>query len=103
MHSAYVHIPFCDQICSYCDFVKFKYTKKFTMQYLDALKAEITTNYQHEVLDTLYIGGGTPSSLDYDELRYLLDMLSMIKLSDNYEYTIEANPESLDEEKLQYQ
>lgn len=100
MKSCYIHIPFCKTICSYCDFCKFYYTKKWSLKYLEELKKEIKLNYQGEVLKTLYIGGGTPTSLDYDELKYLLEILKEIKLDKNYEYTIETNVENLDINKI---
>ena len=61
--SIYIHIPFCTQICSYCDFCKIYKNQKWIDIYLDALKKEIIKNYSGEKITTLYIGGGTPSSL----------------------------------------
>ncbi len=100
MKSCYIHIPFCKTICSYCDFCKFYYNKKWILNYLNSLKREINLYYSGEMLKTLYIGGGTPTSLDYDELKYLLEILKTIKLEKNYEYTIEANVETLDLDKI---
>lgn len=100
MKSCYIHIPFCKTICSYCDFCKFYYDKKWILKYLEQLQKEIELNYKGEKLSTLYIGGGTPTSLDYDELKYLLDIVKELKLNDNYEYTIEANVETLDLDKI---
>lgn len=100
MKSCYIHIPFCKTICSYCDFCKFYYNKKWTLKYLEQLQKEIKLNYKGEKLSTLYIGGGTPTSLDYDELKCLLDIVKELKLNDNYEYTIEANIETLDLDKI---
>ena len=65
--SCYIHIPFCKKICSYCDFCKIYYNELYINKYLDALENEINTYYKGELLDTLYIGGGTPSSLSLDE------------------------------------
>lgn len=64
IHSAYIHIPFCTHICTYCDFTKVYYQKDWISKYLKSLKKEIVANYQNEVLDTIYIGGGTPSALN---------------------------------------
>lgn len=100
MKSCYIHIPFCKTICSYCDFCKFYYNKKWILKYLEQLQKEINLNYKGEKLSTIYIGGGTPTSLDYDELKYLLDIVKELKLNDNYEYTIEANVETLDLDKI---
>lgn len=98
--SCYIHIPFCNHICSYCDFCKIYYDKKFIKPYLDSLKLEIQNNYKSEYLDTLYIGGGTPSSLSIEELKYLFEIIKNIKLNQNYEFTFECNVESLTKEKL---
>ena len=61
--SCYIHIPFCESICSYCDFSKLLYNSKLVDKYLDSLEKEINSIYKGELLDTIYIGGGTPSSL----------------------------------------
>ena len=89
--SAYIHIPFCKKICSYCDFCKVIYNKKWINEYLDSLEYEINTYYKNDKLNTLYIGGGTPSSLSVNELKRLFSILKVFKLNKNYEYTIEGN------------
>ena len=99
--SCYIHIPFCKDICAYCDFCKLKYHKKFINKYLDALEKEIQSTYHNEVLDTIYIGGGTPSILSLDELKRLFNIISVLKKSDKVEYTIEGNFESTTREKLE--
>ena len=97
--SAYIHIPFCESICAYCDFCKFLYNTEWVNRYLKGLEKEIETNYCGEVLKTIYIGGGTPSSLNIKELKYLLDICSILKKDEVYEYTVEVNIENIDEEK----
>ena len=99
--SCYIHIPFCDKICSYCDFCKMFKIDRFVDIYLDALEREIKSIYKGEVLDTIYIGGGTPSSLDIIQLKRLFEILSILNKSNNCEYTIENNFESIDKEKLE--
>lgn len=99
--SAYIHIPFCNNICSYCDFCKLLYNKNFVKKYLDALEKEITNNYKGEILDTIYIGGGTPSSLSITELKKLFSIIRIFKLSIDYEFTFEVNIEDITEEKLE--
>ena len=99
--SAYIHIPFCNNICSYCDFCKLLYNKNFVKKYLDALEKEITNNYKNEILDTIYIGGGTPSSLSITELNKLFSIIKIFKLSKDYEFTFEVNIEDITEEKLE--
>ena len=98
--SAYIHIPFCNSICSYCDFCKFLKTSEWVDKYLTELNKEISSTYKGEVLDTLYIGGGTPSSLDINELNKLFNILSNFKLNKVYEFTFECNIENITEELL---
>lgn len=98
--SVYIHIPFCKTICSYCDFCKIYYDKKYINSYLDYLEKEILSRYKGEVIDTIYIGGGTPSSLDYNELIRLFEIIKIFKVSNNLEYSIESNVECLDEDKI---
>ena len=85
--SCYIHVPFCTKICSYCDFCKNYYDEKVVKKYLDALDNEIKTNYKGEALDTLYIGGGTPSCLSLNNLKKLFIILKTFKLSNDYEFT----------------
>ena len=89
----YVHVPFCDKICAYCDFVRVISHPKLIADYLGALKSELdfTPKTQYK---TIYIGGGTPSALNEKELTILLEILKPeSKLVQ--EYTIEVKPESL--------
>ena len=98
--SCYIHIPFCSNICSYCDFCKNYYNKEIVDKYLDALGIEIKNNYKNELLNTLYIGGGTPSSLSINQLKKLFNVLKVFKLNNKYEYTFECNYEDITEELL---
>lgn len=98
--SAYIHIPFCKNICSYCDFCKMFYNKELVNNYLDSLSEEITSNYKNETLKTLYIGGGTPSSLSISELNKLFNITKGMCLDTNYEFSIEVNINDIEEEKL---
>lgn len=100
MQCVYVHIPFCKKICTYCDFCKVYYNSKYIDKYLNSLSNEIDKRYKNEYVDSIYIGGGTPSCLSYNELEKLFDILSRIKLKDKYEYTIECNIENIDCDKL---
>ena len=100
MHSVYIHIPFCSNICNYCDFAKLYYNKKYTSKYLEALSNEIKSRYDGSIIKTLYIGGGTPSSLDYNELKKLFSIIKQFNLSNDIEFTMEANVESLDINKI---
>ena len=98
--SVYIHIPFCDNICSYCGFCKQFYQKDMSSKYLEALKKEIELNYQGEELETIYIGGGTPSALSIKDLEKLFQIIKIFKFASNYEFTIEVNPENINLEKL---
>lgn len=98
--SCYIHIPFCDDICSYCDFCKIYKRSGQVLRYLDALEQEIKKHYRGEKLKTIYIGGGTPSCLKVEELERLFEILSLLHKEKEIEYTIECNIESITQEKL---
>ena len=100
MLGVYIHIPFCKNICNYCDFCKVYYKTGYVSKYLDNLENEINARYNHEDIDTIYIGGGTPSSLNIDELKRLFDIIKIFNLKDNYEFTVECNIECINEDKL---
>jgi putative oxygen-independent coproporphyrinogen III oxidase len=89
--AVYIHIPFCNKICSYCDFAKVYYDSKLVDNYLEALEEEIKSTYKGEVINTIYIGGGTPSSLNNKELEKLFKIIKIFKTSSNLEYSMEAN------------
>lgn len=99
--SCYIHIPFCDDICSYCDFCKLFYNEKLVDLYLLSLENEIKSIYNGEYLSTIYIGGGTPSCLSVSQLDKLLSIISSLNKDKNYEFTIECNFESTTKEKLE--
>ena len=95
----YIHIPFCQHICDYCDFPKLQYFTIFAKPYLKKLKEELDSYQIKHQLDTIYVGGGTPTSLD-DVL--FLELLEIIKQYTKgiKEYIFECNPESLSLSKL---
>ncbi|MGT2907164.1 radical SAM family heme chaperone HemW [Streptococcus dentiloxodontae] len=98
--SAYVHIPFCTQICYYCDFSKVFIKNQPVDAYLQALIREFDS-YKIEQLRTLYIGGGTPTAITAEQLDYLLSHLTRnLDLTLLEEFTIEANPGDLTSEKI---
>lgn len=97
--SVYIHIPFCSTLCSYCDFPKVYSSLCKKDVYLDALKREIQNKYAGEKVQTIYIGGGTPSVLNLEELKTLLEITNLFQ-KDIREFTIECNVESITEEKL---
>ena len=101
----YIHIPFCKRKCNYCDFVSFSGKQKLIEQYINSLKKEISNckvNKENYLVETIYFGGGTPS---YIESKFIIDILQIIKqkfnISKNPEITIEANPGTVDKQKLQ--
>ncbi len=98
--SIYIHIPFCSNICSYCDFCKMLLNNKIVDEYLLSLEKEIKKNYKGETIKTIYIGGGTPSCLkDYQLLR-LFSILKIIKKDNECEFTFECNIEDITEDLL---
>ncbi len=98
--AAYVHIPFCSHICYYCDFAKVLMTGQPVEAYIDELLKEYDS-YGISGLQTLYIGGGTPSVLPVDQLEKLLTHLTKnLDLEELEEFTVEANPSDLTDEVL---
>ena len=104
MKSAYIHIPFCEHICHYCDFNKMFLKGQPVEQYLQMLKREMELTLQvapTDKLSTIYVGGGTPTSLDEKQLMYLCESINGLPFNPNeVEYTFEANPGDLSIEKL---
>ncbi|MBQ8886739.1 MAG: radical SAM family heme chaperone HemW [Candidatus Gastranaerophilales bacterium] len=93
---AYIHIPFCLRKCNYCSFVSGKNIQD-KEQYLNALFQEIKSKYKKEKLKTLYIGGGTPSLLEPNEIE---NIISLFNFEEKPEITIEINPETITKEKV---
>ena len=103
--SAYIHIPFCEHICYYCDFNKVFLEGQPVDEYVEMLLKEMEiTLEQHPVkeLETLYVGGGTPTSLTAVQLdRLLAGAREILPFKEGKEFTVEANPGDLTKEKLQ--
>src|SRR5690606_37431866 len=102
MAGIYLHIPFCKQKCSYCNF-HFSTDLKLKDQMVQALLNEIKLRAMdtRETLQTIYLGGGTPSLLDLDELNALFETIyKHYSVADQPEITLEANPDDLSFEKL---
>jgi len=95
VNSLYLHIPFCQSICTYCDFCKMYYDEVQANKYLNALKKEIDNCYQNDLLKTIYIGGGTPSCLKIKQLERLLSLIDKLNLDMEYEFTFECNIEHI--------
>ena len=97
--SLYIHIPFCRAICAYCDFPKLIYQKHWVEPYFSALKKEfLSFSPNFASFKTIYIGGGTPSSLSLTEWESLLSFFAPYLKKDG-EWSLEINPESFSEEK----
>ena len=94
----YIHVPFCKTICAYCDFCHRVYNREYVLKWLDSLRKEISLKC-HDSYETIYIGGGTPTSLNEEELETLLKLIKPYS-GNVIEYTIEVNPESLTAEKV---
>lgn len=99
----YIHIPFCKQKCSYCNF-HFSTSLNFKDEMLDAMKKEIflrKDELQNKNLQSLYFGGGTPSVLSADEIKSLIDeVLKHFSFNNDIEITLEANPDDLNSQFL---
>ncbi|MDU5261421.1 MAG: radical SAM family heme chaperone HemW [Clostridium celatum] len=98
--SLYIHIPFCKQRCFYCDFPTFAGKERFREEYIDALIKEIKDKCSDYLIKTIFIGGGTPSYLEENDLEKLLITVSKLNLSDKLEYSMECNPGTVSESKL---
>lgn len=103
MSGIYIHIPFCKQACHYCDF-HFSTSMKKKDEMVLAIAKEIQmrkNEFENEVVETIYFGGGTPSVLQISEIRFLIDeVLAHYKVSENPEITLEANPDDLSNNQI---
>jgi oxygen-independent coproporphyrinogen-3 oxidase len=99
--AAYVHIPFCAHKCGYCDFASLAGSDHLADRYLDALELEMTALGDPQQVDTIFIGGGTPTRLDPRQLERMLSAVRhWFPLTPGGEWTVEANPGTLDEAKV---
>src|SRR5689334_5293028 len=94
--SAYLHIPFCEHICHYCDFNKVFLKNQPVDEYLDLMDMEMKNTLEKNKaneLETIFVGGGTPTALNEKQLEKLLDSVQRhFPISHEMEYTFEANP-----------
>jgi oxygen-independent coproporphyrinogen-3 oxidase len=105
VQAAYIHIPFCQHICHYCDFNKVFIERQPVDQYLEYLEKEIINTVQKVPFDsmkTIFVGGGTPTALNMEQTKKLLDIINrrLRPFAPNCELTFEANPGDLPKEKL---
>lgn len=102
MSGIYIHIPFCKQACSYCDF-HFSTSLKHKTDLINAIIKEIVLKKDllDSTIQTIYFGGGTPSLLNIDELKLIIETLyKNYNIAQNVEFTLECNPDDLTLEKL---
>ena len=103
MSGIYIHIPFCKQACHYCDF-HFSTSLKNKDELINALAKEIRLRkeeFKNTTVETIYFGGGTPSLLTNDELKFLIDSVyKNYKVSNDPEITLEANPDDLSTDRI---
>ena len=102
--SIYIHIPFCESRCHYCDFCSSLLTESNVEKYFEYLRKEIKSHedfLRDKLIDTVFIGGGTPSSVDPKFIKEIMEDLSAFEFSKDSEVTIESNPNSLTREKAQ--
>jgi oxygen-independent coproporphyrinogen III oxidase len=103
IHSLYLHVPFCTWVCKYCDFNAYAVLDGLIPPYVDALAREIDAaadTLPIGPIQTVFIGGGTPSLLTIDQLRLLMDHIRSIGLAPDAEVTLEANPSNVSSEKV---
>ena len=108
----YIHIPFCQHKCDYCDFISFSNKQNLVKSYVEAVKKEINSYFQNKAfldnynITTIYIGGGTPSFIDSPYIAEIMNLLET-KLTRNQtkfedmEITIEVNPGTVNQKKLE--
>ncbi len=99
--AVYVHVPFCEHKCGYCDFASVAGAESQADRYLDALGREIPMLVERpREVDTIFVGGGTPTRLDAGQLDRLLGLIRYwFPMTPGGEWTVEANPGTLDEVK----
>lgn len=100
-NSLYIHIPFCKQKCLYCDFPSYAGKERYMEEYIEALNKEILNKADKYTINSIFIGGGTPSYLKDSSLESLLITLNKLNLKENLEFTMECNPGTLSREKLE--
>ena len=100
--SAYVHVPFCRHRCGYCDFTLVAGRDDLAESYLQALGQDLSQLERPREVDTLFFGGGTPTHLEPNLLRELLNLANhWLRLAPGGEFSVEANPFGLTDEKLE--
>ena len=96
----YIHVPFCKQKCFYCDFPSYARKDDLMSDYIEALLIELKEKIKAYKVRSLFIGGGTPSYLNEENLRKLMKVMKNINFIEDAEKTIECNPGTVSEEKF---
>lgn len=104
-HAVYIHIPFCTNKCHYCDFNSYVLKGQPVMDYLNAMDQEMARTVERippKTIETIFVGGGTPTVLEPDQMTYFLESVRrhFPDWSGNIEFSMEANPGTTDKEKL---
>ncbi|RAZ68507.1 radical SAM family heme chaperone HemW [Planococcus maitriensis] len=102
----YIHIPFCHQICFYCDFNKVFFKDQPVDAYIESIGQELALWKQEGALDqpleTVFLGGGTPTALTPEQLERLLELIHKhVPMAEGVEWSSEANPDELTREKME--
>jgi oxygen-independent coproporphyrinogen-3 oxidase len=103
IHSLYLHVPFCTWVCKYCDFNAYAVLEGLIPPYVDAIAREIDAaadTLPMGPIETVFIGGGTPSLLSSDQVCLLMDRVRSIGLAAGAEVTLEANPSNVTSERV---
>lgn len=101
----YIHIPFCKNKCFYCDFPSFSGNEEYMIDYVKSLSKEINNinkKYKNYIIETIFIGGGTPTYLSLDGFKILKESIDKLNISPTVEFTVEGNPGTFTLEKLQF-
>src|SRR5436309_16130627 len=98
--AAYIHVPFCAHHCNYCDFAVVERQDHMIELYLDALAVELSTLNTSQPVDSIFVGGGTPTHLSPAQLeRLFAGIKRWLTLQPGGEFSVEANPSSLHADK----
>lgn len=100
--SLYIHIPFCKQKCRYCDFPSYPCKENLMEAYIEALCKEIQDRVSDKCINTIFIGGGTPTYLNLEAWERLGKRIEKLNKTKKIEFTVEGNPGTFTKEKLQY-
>ncbi len=96
----YIHIPFCKSKCRYCDFISFANMQNYMEEYTNKICEEIENKSINKPIDSIFIGGGTPTTLRWEMLEKICYTVLKKGVKENFEFTVEINPDTVDKEYL---